>query len=128
MVYLLKLNKDSNSIKNWEKLIKKFNPNKDIIRDLKLNYLLSEKCLLNIEEINPPILIDSNDKNDILLRDVIATVKNIKLFLKKESIEKVEIEVKFLTTNQGKVYSEIKDKLNLKPLIINNQVSKFILN
>ena len=64
------------------------NPNKDFLREIKLNSLLGKKSLITLEDMKTsmgsPYYIDCNDDNDILLGDAIATIESIEVIVNSE--------------------------------------------
>ena len=126
--YSVELNEDLKSIESWTNLIKRMNPQKDILRQIKLHSILNESCMLNITDVQN-MFIDSNSKDDILLRDAIATVKSIQIIINKDStIREIKVNVRFFTTQGGETYSKIKDNLKLYPVVKESSVIKFFLS
>ena len=126
--YSVELNEDLKSIESWTNLIKRMNPQKDILRQIKLHSILNESCMLNITDVQN-MFIDSNSKDDILLRDAIATVKSIQIIINKDSsIREIKVNVRFLTTQGGETYSKIKNNLKLYPVVKESSVIKFFLS
>jgi hypothetical protein len=126
--YSVELNEDLKSIESWTNLIKRMNPQKDILRQIKLHSILNESCMLNITDVQN-MFIDSNSKDDILLRDAIATVKSIQIIINKDStIREIKVNVRFFTTQGGETYSKIKNNLKLYPVVKESSVIKFFLS
>lgn len=126
--YSVELNEDLKSIESWTNLIKKMNPQKDILRDIKLHSILNESCMLNITDVQY-MFIDSNSKGDILLRDAIGAIKSIQIIINKDScIREIKVNVRFLTTQGGETYSKIKNNLKLYPVVRESSVIKFFLS
>jgi len=126
--YSVELNEDLKSIESWTNLIKKMNPKKDILRQIRIHSVLNESCMLNITDVQN-LLIDSNSKGDILLRDAIAAVKSIQIIINKDStIREIKVNVRFLTTQGGESYSKVKDNLKLYPVVKESSVIKFFLS
>lgn len=126
--YSVELNEDLKSIESWTNLIKRMNPQKDILRQIRIHSVLNESCMLNITDVQN-MFIDSNSKDDILLRDAIATVKSIQIIINKDStIREIEVNVRFFTTQGGESYSKVKDNLKLYPVVKESSVIKFFLS
>jgi len=126
--YSVELNEDLKSIESWTNLIKRMNPQKDILRDIKLHSILNESCMLNITDVQY-MFIDSNSKGDILLRDAIGAIKSIQIIINKDSsIREIKVNVRFLTTQGGETYSKIKNNLKLYPVVRESSVIKFFLS
>jgi hypothetical protein len=126
--YSVELNEDLKSIESWTNLIKRMNPQKDILRDIKLHSILNESCMLNITDVQH-MFIDSNSKDDILLRDAIGAIKSIQIIINKDSIiREIKVNVRFLTTQGGETYSKIKNNLKLYPVVRESSVIKFFLS
>lgn len=126
--YSVELNEDLKSIESWTNLIKRMNPQKDILRQIRIHSVLNESCMLNITDVQN-MFIDSNSKGDILLRDAIAAVKSIQIIINKDStIREIKVNVRFLTTQGGESYSKVKDNLKLYPVVKESSVIKFFLS
>ena len=130
--YSVELDENLKSIESWTSLIKRMNPTntaqKDILRQIRIHSILNESCMLNITDVQN-MFIDSNSKDDILLRDVIATIKSIQITINKDStIREIKVNVRFLTTQGGETYSKIKKNLKLYPVVKDSVVIKFFLS
>ena len=126
--YSVELNEDLKSIESWTNLIKRMNPQKDILRQIRIHSVLNESCMLNITDVQY-MFIDSNSKGDILLRDAIGAIKSIQIIINKDSsIREIKVNVRFLTTQGGETYSKIKNNLKLYPVVRESSVIKFFLS
>ena len=130
--YSVELDENLKSIESWTSLIKRMNPTntaqKDILRQIRIHSILNESCMLNITDVQN-MFIDSNSKDDILLRDAIATIKSIQITINKDStIREIKVNVRFLTTQGGETYSKIKNNLKLYPVVKDSVVIKFFLS
>ena len=126
--YSVELNEDLKSIESWTNLIKRMNPQKDILRQIKLHSILNESCMLNITDVQY-MFVDSNSKGDILLRDAIGAIKSIQIIINKDStIREIKVNVRFFTTQGGETYSKIKNNLKLYPVVKESSVIKFFLS
>ena len=61
MEYKIDLHSEINNIQNFKSLLEKYKDYDSCIRDIKISTLLGEKCLFEIEDINPQILCDLSD-------------------------------------------------------------------
>ena len=130
--YSVELDENLKSIESWTSLIKRMNPTntaqKDILRQIRIHSILNESCMLNITDVQN-MFIDSNSKDDILLRDAIATIKSIQITINKDStIREIKVNVRFLTAQGGETYSKIKNNLKLYPVVKDSVVIKFFLS
>ena len=99
------------------------------IRDIKISTLLGEKCLFEIEDINPPILCDFSDGSDTLISLTTSAVSINKLSFKINtdlSVLELKVDYKILNTKMGKLVNELQS-LGIK-LRINPKVLKWGLN
>jgi hypothetical protein len=118
MQYHLQIDDTNNDFTEFEKYMRQFRPDKDFLREIKLNSLLGKKSLITLEDMKTsmgsPYYIDCNDDNDILLGDAIATMKSIEVIVNSElKIESLKVNVKFLENEKGKIYEKLKNNLNL---------------
>ena len=136
--YSVELDENLKSIESWTSIIKRMNPTntaqKDILRQIRIHSILNESCMLNITDVQN-MFIDSNSKDDILLRDAkfphirVATIKSIQITINKDStIREIKVNVRFLTTQGGETYSKIKNNLKLYPVVKDSVVIKFFLS
>lgn len=129
MDYTIDLHSEINNIENFKSLLERYKDYNSCIRDIKISTLLGEKCLFEIEDINPPILCDFSDGSDTLTSLTTSAVSINKLSFKINtdlSVLELKVDYKILNTKMGKLVNELQS-LGIK-LRINPKVLKWGLN
>jgi len=129
MDYTIDLHSEINNIGNFKSLLERYKDYDSCIRDIKISTLLGEKCLFEIEDINPPILCDFSDGSDTLISLTTSAVSINKLSFKINtdlSVLELKVDYKILNTKMGKLVNELQS-LGIK-LRINPKVLKWGLN
>jgi hypothetical protein len=129
MDYTIDLHSEINNIENFKSLLERYKDYNSCIRDIKISTLLGEKCLFEIEDINPPILCDFSDGSDTLTSLTTSAVSINKLSFKINtdlSVLELKVDYKILDTKMGKLVNELQS-LGIK-LRINPKVLKWGLN
>lgn len=124
MDYTIDLHSEINNIGNFKSLLERYKDYDSCIRDIKISTLLGEKCLFEIEDINPPILCDFSDGSDTLISLTTSAVSINKLSFKINtdlSVLELKVDYKILNTKMGKLVNELQSigiSLNIKPKIL----------
>jgi len=129
----IKLN--NNTLQQYEKLLSNFSNWKEYKRDIKLNSILEDKKIeftldisahsLGVMYVN--VVTDDNYDYDVLKKSSSA-IKFMKFILKGNNVLELEITIKTMTTEWGKIVRDLIEsgvELELKQWIVNNQVKSF---
>ena len=123
MEYKIDLHSEINNIQNFKSLLEKYKDYDSCIRDIKISTLLGEKCLFEIEDINPQILCDFSDGTGTLTSIATSAISINKLSFKIDtdlSILELKADYKILETKMGKLVTELQSlgiKLDVRPKI-----------
>ena len=123
MEYKIDLHSEINNIQNFKSLLEKYKDYDSCIRDIKISTLLGEKCLFEIEDINPQILCDFSDGTGTLTSIATSAISINKLSFKIDtdlSILELKADYKILESKMGKLVTEIQSlgiKLDVRPKI-----------
>jgi len=124
MEYKIDLHSEINNIQNFKSLLEKYKDYDSCIRDIKISTLLGEKCLFEIEDINPQILCDLSDGTGTLTSLSTSAISINKLSFKIDtdlSILELKADYKILETKMGKLVTELQSlgiKLDVRPKIL----------
>lgn len=124
MEYKIDLHSEINNIQNFKSLLEKYKDYDSCIRDIKISTLLGEKCLFEIEDINPQILCDLSDGTGTLTSLSTSAISINKLSFKIDtdlSILELKVDYKILETKMGKLVTELQIlgiKLDVVPTIL----------
>ena len=124
MEYKIDLHSEVNNIQNFKSLLEKYKDYDSCIRDIKISTLLGEKCLFEIEDINPQILCDFSDGTGTLTSIATSAISINKLSFKIDtdlSILELKADYKILETKMGKLVTELQIlgiKLDVRPKIL----------
>ena len=124
MEYKIDLHSEINNIQNFKSLLEKYKDYDSCIRDIKISTLLGEKCLFEIEDINPQILCDLSDGTGTLTSLSTSAISINKLSFKIDtdlSILELKADYKILETKMGKLVTELQSlgiKLDVVPKIL----------
>ena len=124
MEYKIDLHSEINNIQNFKSLLEKYKDYDYCIRDIKISTLLGEKCLFEIEDINPQILCDLSDGTGTLTSLSTSAISINKLSFKIDtdlSILELKADYKILETKMGKLVTELQSlgiKLDVVPKIL----------
>jgi hypothetical protein len=129
----IKLN--NNTLQQYEKLLSNFSNWKEYKRDIKLNSILEDKKIeftldisahsLGVMYVN--VVTDDNYDYDVLKKSSSA-IKFMKFILKGNNVLELEITIKTMTTEWGKIIRDLIEsgvELELKQNIVDNQVKSF---
>ena len=131
MEYKINLQSEINNIQNFKSVLEKWKDYKSCIRDIKINTVLGQKCLYEIEDINPPLLCDfsNNDDNSWIMNLNQSAISISKMSFRIDTdltILELKIDYKVLDTKMGILVFELQN-LGI-PLTINPKVMKWELN
>jgi hypothetical protein len=124
MEWKIDLHSEINNIKNFKSLLEKYKDYNSCIRDIKINTLLGEKCLFEIEDINPGIYCDFSDGSDTLTSLNTSAIYINKLSFKINTdltILEFKVNYKILDTKMGKLVKELQSfgiSLEITPRIL----------
>jgi hypothetical protein len=126
---------DNNTLEQYEKLLSNFSNWKEYKRDIKVNSILEDKKIeftldisansLGVMYVN--VLTDDDYDYDVLKKSSSA-IKFMKFILKGNNVLELEITIKTMTTEWGKVIRDLIEsgvELELKQNIVDNQVKCF---
>jgi len=130
------LNPEIKKIENFRTLLEKYKDYKSCIRDIKISTVLGQKCLFEIEDIDPPLVCYFSDKfvvwEDILLNQSAILISKISFKIDTDlSIIELNITYKILDTKMGKLIFELQNleiPIPIKPKVINSQVVGFYID
>lgn len=123
MIVKVKL-ENSYNLESLGTLLSKYRDFKSIYREIKINSLLNKKSLLEIDEINPPILSgfkSESNNNGFWVQDIknssfAIKSMNIILDINLEILE-INIEISILETPNGINLSKVIDTVEFIPLV-----------
>ena len=130
-----KINLDNNTLEEYEVLLSNFSNWSAYKREIKLNSILDDKKVEFTLDITGHahgvmyvnVIVDDFDDFDVL-KKASAVIKFMKFILKGNKILELEVSIKTLDTEWGKIIKELIDSgvdLELKQRVINNQVKSF---
>jgi hypothetical protein len=126
---------DNNTLEQYEKLLSNFSNWKEYKRDIKVNSILEDKKIEFTLDISAHSLgvmyvnVVTNDNYDYdVLKKSSSAIKFMKFILKGNNVLELEITIKTMTTEWGKVIRDLIEsgvELELKQNIVDNQVKSF---
>ena len=126
---------DNNTLEQYEKLLSNFNNWSEYKREIKLNSILEDKKIEFTLDISGHahgvmyVNVLDEDWYDIdVLKKASSSIKFMKFILKGNNVLELEIIIKTMTTEWGKVIRDLIEsgvELELKQNIVDNQVRSF---
>lgn len=124
MEYIVNLHSEINNIQNFQSLLQKWKDYKSCLRDIKISTVLCQKCLYEIEDINPPLLCDFSNNNLTSINQSAISISKLCFKINTDlTILELKIDYKVLDTKMGKLIFELQN-LGI-PLTINPKVMKW---
>lgn len=126
---------DNNTLDQYEKLLSNFNNWSQYKREIKLNSILEDKKIEFTLDISGHahgvmyvnVLVEGEDDFDVLKR-ASSSIKFMKFILKGSNVLELEVTIKTMTTEWGKIIRDLIEsevELELKQNIIDDQVRSF---
>jgi hypothetical protein len=126
---------DNNTLDQYEKLLSNFNNWSEYKREIKLNSILEDKKIEFTLDISGHahgvmyVNVLDEDWYDIdVLKKASSAIKFMKFILKGNNVLELEITIKTMTTEWGKIIRELIEsglELELRQNIVDNQVKSF---
>ena len=124
---------DNNTLEQYEKLLSNFSNWKEYKREIKLNSILEDKKIEFTLDISGHahgvmyvnVLVDDEDD---FLKKTSSAIKHMKFILKGNNVLELEITIKTMTTEWGKIIRNLIESgvdLKLKQHIVDNKVRSF---
>ena len=126
---------DNNTLEQYYKLLSNFNNWNQYNREIKLNSILEDKKIEFTLDISGHahgvmyvnVMVDHEDDFDVLKKSSSA-IKHMKFIIKGNNVLELEITIKTMTTEWGKIIRDLIESgvdLELKQHIENNQIKSF---
>ena len=126
---------DNNTLEQYEKLLSNFNNWSQYKREIKLNSLLEDKKIEFTLDISGHahgvmyvnVVVDDEDDFEVL-KKASSVIKFMKFILKGNNVLELEITIKTMTTEWGKIIRDLIESgvgLELRQNIVDNQVKSF---
>ncbi len=126
---------DNNTLEQYEKLLSNFSNWKEYKREIKLNSILEDKKIEFTLDISGHahgvmyvnVLVDDEDDFDVL-KKTSSSIKHMKFILRGNNVLELEITIKTMTTEWGKIIGDLIEsevELELKQRIVDNKVKSF---
>ena len=126
---------DNNTLDQYEKLLSSFNNWKEYKREIKLNSILEDKKIEFTLDISGHahgvmyvnVLVDGEDDFEVL-KKASSAIKHMKFILKGNNVLELEITIKTMNTEWGKIIGNLIESgidLELKQRIVDNKVKSF---
>jgi len=126
---------DNNTLEQYERLLSNFDNWSEYKREIKLNSILEDKKIEFTLDISGHahgvmyvnVVVDDAYDYDVL-KKASSAIKFMKFILKGNNVLELEITIKTMTTEWGKIIRDLIDsevKLELKQQIVDNQVKSF---
>jgi hypothetical protein len=126
---------DNNTLEQYEGLLSNFNNWSEYKREIKLNSILEDKKIEFTLDISGHahgvmyvnVVVDEYDYDDVL-KKASSAIKFMKFILKGNKVLELEIKIKTMTTEWGKIIRDLIEsgvELELKQSIVDNQVKSF---
>jgi hypothetical protein len=126
---------DNNTLEQYEKLLSNFSNWKEYKREIKLNSILEDKKIEFTLDISGHahgvmyvnVVVDDEDDFDVL-KKASSAIKFMKFILKGNSVLELEVTIKTMTTEWGKIIRDLIEsgvELELKQNIVDNRVKSF---
>jgi hypothetical protein len=127
MEYIVNLHSEINNIQNFQSLLQKWKDYKSCLRDIKISTVLGQKCLYEIEDINPPLLCNFSNNNLTSVNQSAISISKLSFKINTDlTILELKIDYKVLDTKMGKLIFELQN-LGI-PLTINPKVMKWSID
>lgn len=126
---------DNNTLEQYEKLLSSFSNWKEYKREIKLNSILEDKKIEFTLDISGHahgvmyvnVLVDGEDDFEVL-KKASSAIKHMKFILKGNNVLELEITIKTMNTEWGKIIGNLIESgidLELKQNIVDNKVKSF---
>jgi hypothetical protein len=126
---------DNNTLEQYEKLLSSFSNWKEYKREIKFNSILEDKKIEFTLDISGHahgvmyvnVVVDDEDDFD-LLKKASSAIKFMKFILKGNNVLELEVTIKTMTTEWGKIIRDLIEsgvELELKQHIVDNKVKSF---
>ena len=126
---------DNNTLEQYEKLLSNFNNWSEYKREIKLNSILEDKKIEFTLDISGHahgvmyvnVVVDDAYDYDVL-KKASSAIKFMKFILKGNKVLELEVTIKTMTTEWGKIIGDLIEsglELELKQNIVDNQVKSF---
>jgi hypothetical protein len=126
---------DNNTLEQYEKLLSNFNNWSEYKREIKLNSVLEDKKIEFTLDISGHahgvmyvnVIVDDAYDYDVL-KKASSAIKFMKFILKGNNVLELEVTIKTMTTEWGKIIRDLIEsevELELKQNIVDNQVKSF---
>jgi hypothetical protein len=126
---------DNNTLEQYEKLLSSFSNWKEYKREIKLNSILEDKKIEFTLDISGHahgvmyvnVVVDDEDDFDVL-KKASSAIKFMKFILKGNNVLELEVTIKTMTTEWGKIIRDLIEsgvELELKQNIVDNKVKSF---
>ena len=126
---------DNNTLEQYEKLLSNFSNWKEYKREIKLNSILEDKKIEFTLDISGHahgvmyvnVVVDDEDDFDVL-KKASSVIKFMKFILKGNNVLELEVTIKTMTTEWGKIIRDLIEsgvELELKQHIVDNKVKSF---
>jgi len=126
---------DNNTLEQYEKLLSNFNNWSEYKREIKLNSILEDKKIEFTLDISGHahgvmyvnVVVDDAYDYDVL-KKASSAIKFMKFILKGNKVLELEVTIKTMTTEWGKIIRDLIEsglELELKQNIVDNQVKSF---
>ena len=126
---------DNNTLEQYEKLLSSFSNWKEYKREIKLNSILEDKKIEFTLDISGQdngvmyvnVLVDGEDDFEVL-KKASSAIKHMKFILKGNNVLELEVTIRTLNTEWGKIIRDLIDsgvELELKQHIVDNKVKSF---
>ena len=126
---------DNNTLEQYEKLLSNFNNWSEYKREIKLNSILEDKKIEFTLDISGHAhgvmyvnVLDEDWYEIDILKKASSAIKFMKFILKGNNVLELEITIKTMTTEWGKIIRELIEsgfELELRQNIVDNQVKSF---
>ena len=126
---------DNNTLEQYEKLLSNFSNWKEYKREIKLNSILEDKKIEFTLDISGHangvmyvnVLVDDEDDFEVL-KKASSAIKHMKFILKGNNVLELEVTIRTLNTEWGKIIRSLIDSgiyLELKQNIVDKKVKSF---
>ena len=124
MEYIINLHSEINNIQNFQSLLQRWKDYKSCLRDIKISTVLGQKCLYEIEDINPPLVCDFSNNTLTSINQSAISISKLSFKIDTDlTILELKIDYKVLDTKMGKLVFELQN-LGM-PLTINPKDMKW---
>ena len=137
MEYIVNLHPDVNNLLNFESLLSKWKEFKTCLRDIKINTILGQKCLYEVEDLNPRLFCEFSEHYLTNLSKSAIAIKKLSFKIDSDlTIIELKLTYNNLDTKMGKVMDNLISSgisLNINPIVrtwrVNqsNQVTGFFI-